>query len=103
MGLVVWPLKESLVEVDLVLTETSLLFIYKLLLISMRTASPTLEKQGGFYQRKVNASLTFSNHTTVNGLFKIFALYSMHCNLYLEAVRKDKYYKSGSSQLFDTT
>ena len=102
MSLVVLPLNESHVEVDLVLTETSLLFIYKLLLISMRTASPTLEKQGGFYQRKVNASLTFSNHTTVNGLFKIFALHSVHRNLYLEAVRKDKYYKSGSSLMVPT-
>ena len=39
--LVTWPLNESEAGVDLVLIETLLLFICKLLLISMRTASLT--------------------------------------------------------------
>ena len=39
--LVAWPLNESEVGVDLVLIETSLLFLCKDLLISMRTASVT--------------------------------------------------------------
>ena len=57
--LVAWPLNESEAGVDLVLIETSQLFICKFLLISMRTASLTWEKQGGFYQNKVTFSLTF--------------------------------------------
>ena len=57
--LVTWPLNESEAGVDLVLIETSLLFICKFLLTSMRTASLTWEKQGGFYQNKVTSSLTF--------------------------------------------
>ena len=39
--LVAWPLNEIEAGVDLVLIESSLLFICKLLLISMRTASLT--------------------------------------------------------------
>ena len=39
--LVAWPLNESEAGVDLVLIETSLLFICKFLLISIRTASLT--------------------------------------------------------------
>ena len=39
--LVAWPLNESETGVDLVLIETSLLFICKFILISMRTASLT--------------------------------------------------------------
>ena len=39
--LVAWPLNESEAGVDLVLIETSLLFIWKCVLISMRTASST--------------------------------------------------------------
>ena len=39
--LVAWPLNESEAGVDLVLIETSVLFICKFLLISMRTASLT--------------------------------------------------------------
>ena len=57
--LVAWPLNESEAGVDLVLIETLLLFICKFLLISIRTASLTWEKQGGFYQNKVTSSLTF--------------------------------------------
>ena len=38
---VAWPLNESEAGVDLVLIETSLFFICKFLLISMRTASLT--------------------------------------------------------------
>ena len=41
MCLVVWPLNECEAGVDLVLIETSLLFLRKFLLISMRTASLT--------------------------------------------------------------
>ena len=57
--LVAWPLNESEAGGDLVLIETSLLFLYEVLLISMRTASLTKEKQEGFYQNKINSSLTF--------------------------------------------
>ena len=39
--LVAWPLNESEAAVDLVLIETSLLFICKFLLITLRTASLT--------------------------------------------------------------
>jgi len=39
--LVAWPLNESEAGVDLVLIETSLLFLCKYLLISMKTASLT--------------------------------------------------------------
>ena len=39
--LVAWPLNESEAGVDLVLLETSLLFLCKYLLISMRAASLT--------------------------------------------------------------
>ena len=41
MCLVAWPLNESEAGVDLVLIETSLLFLRKFLLISIRTASLT--------------------------------------------------------------
>ena len=41
MCLVAWPLNESEAEVDLVLIETSLLFLCKFLLIIRRTASLT--------------------------------------------------------------
>ena len=56
--LVAWPLNESEAGDDLVLIETSLLFLY-VLLISKRTASLTKEKQEGCYQNKINSSLTF--------------------------------------------
>ena len=59
VGLVAWPLNETEAGVHLVLIETSLLFLRKFLVISMRTASLTQEKQGGFYQNTVNCSLTF--------------------------------------------
>ena len=57
--LIALPLHESAPGVDLFLIETSLPFLWKLLLISMRTASLPHEKQGGFYQNRVNTSLTF--------------------------------------------
>ena len=57
--LVACPLNESEAWVDLVLIETSLLFICQFLLISMRKASLTWEKQGGSYQNKVTSCLTF--------------------------------------------
>ena len=41
VGLDAWPLNESEAGVDLVLIETSLLFLCKFLLISMQTASLT--------------------------------------------------------------
>ena len=44
--LVAWPLNESEAGVDLVLIEPSLLFICKLLLISMRTAPASLSFRG---------------------------------------------------------
>ena len=57
--LVAWPLNESEGGVDLVLIETLLIFLCKFLLISMRMASSTQEKDIDFYQNKVNSSLTF--------------------------------------------
>ena len=57
--LVAWPLNESEAGVDLVLIETSQLFLCKFLLISMRTVSLTKEKWEGFYQNEVNSSCTF--------------------------------------------
>ena len=42
--LVAWPLNESDAGVDLILIETSLLFLCKFLLISTRTASSTLKR-----------------------------------------------------------
>ena len=84
MCLVTWPLNESEAGVDLVLIETSRLFVCKFLLISMRTASLTWEKQGGFYQNKVTSSLTFIQATkqetvkwsivTVNSVFQFLEL-----------------------------
>ena len=59
MCLVAWPLNENEAGGDLVLIETSLLFLRKLILISMRTAALTYKKQGGFYLNKVTYSLTF--------------------------------------------
>ena len=56
--LVAWPLSESEAGVDL-LIETSLLLLYKFLLISMGTASLAYEQEGGLYQNKVTSSLTF--------------------------------------------
>ena len=67
--LVAWPLNESEAGVDLVLIETSLLFIWKFILISMRTASLTWEKQGGFYQNKVTSSLTFIHFHSLSFTF----------------------------------
>ena len=57
MRIVTWPLNESEAGIDFVLIETSLLLLCKFLVISMRTASLTKEKQGGFYKNKVNSSL----------------------------------------------
>ena len=57
--LVAWPLNENEAGGDLVLIETSLLFLCKFALISMRTTSLTEEKQKGFYQSNVTSSLTF--------------------------------------------
>ena len=65
MCLVAWPLNESEAGVDLALIGTSMLVICKFLLISMRTASLTLEKQGGFCQNKAPpASLSFKGQGT---------------------------------------
>ena len=55
--LVAWPVNESEAGVDLVLIETSLLFLSKFLLISMTTTSLTSEKERGLYHNKVNTSL----------------------------------------------
>ena len=50
VSLISWPLNESEAgEGDLVLIETSMFFLCKLLLMSMRTASLTKEKRGSFY------------------------------------------------------
>jgi len=57
--LVAWPLNENEAGGDLVLIETSLLFLCKFALINMRTTPLTQEKQKGFYQNNVTSSLTF--------------------------------------------
>ena len=54
---------ESEPGVDLVLIETSLLFLCKCKLVSIRTAWFTHEKQWGFYQNKVNPSLAHNPRT----------------------------------------
>ena len=67
MCLVAWPLNESEAGGDLVLTETLVLFISKFLLISMRTASLTWEKQGvevSIKTRSPPASLSFKGQAT---------------------------------------
>ena len=50
--LVAWSLNENEAGVDLGLIETSLLFLCKFMLISMRAPSLALEKPGGFYQNE---------------------------------------------------
>ena len=50
--IVALPLNESEAGVEFVLIETSLVFLYKFLLISLRTASLTYEKLGGFDKNK---------------------------------------------------
>ena len=61
--LVAWPLNESEAGVDLVLIETSLLFICKFLLISMKTENSiiNMRKAGRFLSNRgqVTSSLTF--------------------------------------------
>ena len=59
MCLAAWSSNESEAGVDMVLVETSQLFLSKFLLISIRTTSLTYEKQEAFYQKKVNVNLTF--------------------------------------------
>ena len=49
VSLISWPLNESEAGGDLVLIENSMLFLCKLLSMSMRTASLTREKRGSFY------------------------------------------------------
>ena len=56
--LVAWPLDESEDGVDLVLIETSLLFV-SILRISMITTSITQQKRRGFCQNTVNSSVIF--------------------------------------------
>ena len=63
--LVPWPLNESEAGVDLVLIETSLLFICKFPLISMRTASLTWEsREVSIKTRSPPASLSFKGQAT---------------------------------------
>ena len=52
MCLVAWSLNENEAGVDLGLVETSLLFLCKFMLISMRAPSLALEKPEGFYQNE---------------------------------------------------
>ena len=61
--LVAWPLNENEAGGDLVLIETSVLFLCKFALINMRTTSLTQEKQKGLYQNNVTSSLTFIQRT----------------------------------------
>ena len=72
MYLVAWPLNESEAGVDLVLTETSLLFFCKLLLISMININA-----GRFLSKKVHPSLFFTqrpgnyaHNSEINGPLK---------------------------------
>jgi len=57
--LVAWPSNGDEAGGDLALIETSLLFLCKLALISMRTTSLTQEKRKHLHQRNVISSLTF--------------------------------------------
>ena len=58
--LVAWPLNESEAGVDLVLIETSLLFLCRFLLISTKVVSVTTKAaEGGLYQNEFNSSFTF--------------------------------------------
>lgn len=52
------PLNESEAGPDLVVMKMPQLFLCKIVLISIITASLTQQKQGGFYHKKVNISLT---------------------------------------------
>ena len=84
MCLVAWPLNESEAGADLILIETSLLFLRKFLLISMRTASLAWEKQEDFYQSKITiASPSFkgqaTKHTTVK--WSVFAYICLQLSL----------------------
>ena len=64
MGLVAWPLNKSEAGADLVLMETSLLFLCKLLLISLTTASLTKEKyQGGTFLTRERETKRLDNAT----------------------------------------
>ena len=70
--LVAWPLNESEAGVDLVLTETSLLFFCKLLVISMININA-----GRFLSKKVHPSPFFiqrpgnyAHNSEINGLLK---------------------------------
>ena len=66
-----FKLKTSEAGGGLVLVQTSPVFLRKLLLINLITTTLTQEKQEGFYQNKVNSSVTFiqrpleTKHTTV--------------------------------------
>jgi len=67
VGLVAWPLNESETGVDFVFTETSLLFLCKLLLISMKTASFTHNKSSevSIKTRSPPASLPSKGQATI--------------------------------------
>ena len=54
MCLVTWPLNEGEAGVDLVMIQTSLLFVLSMMLFSCQ-----LEKQRGFYLNKVISSISF--------------------------------------------
>ena len=64
--------------------QTSLLFIYKCKLVSIRTAWSTYEKEWGLYQNKVTPSLTSSPkpgpwYTTVKWAFYVTKWFSFIC------------------------
>lgn len=52
-----WPLDASEAEGDLTLIQTSLLFLFKWKLVSIRTTWSTQQNQWGLYQNKVTSSL----------------------------------------------
>ena len=77
--LVAWPLNENEAGGDLVLIETSLLFLCKFLLISMRTASLTKEsREVSMKTRSPPASLSFKGQATKQATVK----WSIHSHEY---------------------
>ena len=71
VSLISWPLNESEAGGDLVLIETPVLFLCKLLSMSMRTASLTKEKREvSIKTRSFPASLSFKGQATEHTVVK---------------------------------
>ena len=90
--LVTWPLNESETGVDLVLIETSLLFLCKFILIKMQTAPITYAKQGSYHQtRSTPASHSFKSQATkynCKWFIASFVLWHLPCNEVLTGIEE---------------